>query len=134
MAKVREGLELTLKMLSIATGKFGLKEIDPQGEAFDPEYHQAITVQEAGDQSPRHRGHRRPEGLFAQRPADSPRHGDRDPVALRLGRERRLEKGRRGTKYQRCSRRNETGSRSLGAGEPGDPVGTAARTVQRRIQ
>ena len=27
-------------------------EVDPLGEAFDPEYHQAITVQEAADCAP----------------------------------------------------------------------------------
>ena len=52
VAKVREGIELTLKMLFSATGKFGLKEVDPLGEAFDPEYHQAITVQEAAGRDP----------------------------------------------------------------------------------
>ena len=46
VAKVREGMELTLKMLDAATDKFGLQELDPQGEPFDPDYHQAISVQE----------------------------------------------------------------------------------------
>ena len=44
--KLREGCELTLKMLSQATGKFGLTQIDPTGEQFNPEFHQAMSVQE----------------------------------------------------------------------------------------
>ena len=52
IASVREGLELTLKMLDTATGKFGLAEVDPLGQAFDPERHQAISMQEvAGTES-----------------------------------------------------------------------------------
>ncbi len=47
LAKLREGMELTLKMFDAALEKFGVKEINPDGEAFDPEYHQAMTVQEA---------------------------------------------------------------------------------------
>ena len=44
--KVREGLELTLKMLQTAVDKFGVTEVNPEGEAFDPERHQAMTMQE----------------------------------------------------------------------------------------
>jgi molecular chaperone GrpE len=47
VASVREGLELTLKMLDTATGKFGLVEVNPEGDAFDPERHQAISMQDA---------------------------------------------------------------------------------------
>ena len=47
LAKLREGMELTLKMFATALEKFGVAEINPEGEAFDPEYHQAMTVQEA---------------------------------------------------------------------------------------
>lgn len=47
VAKLREGLELTLKLLDAAVEKFGLSELDPQGESFDPEFHQAMSVQEA---------------------------------------------------------------------------------------
>ena len=42
---VREGMELTLKMLRGATGKFGMEEVDPVGAPFDPEKHQAISMQ-----------------------------------------------------------------------------------------
>ncbi|MDZ7753729.1 MAG: nucleotide exchange factor GrpE [Gammaproteobacteria bacterium] len=44
--KVREGMELTLKMLAGALEKMGVQQIDPAGEAFDPERHQAMTMQE----------------------------------------------------------------------------------------
>jgi len=51
-AKVREGLELTLRMLSNLFEKFGIQEIDPQGLRFDPERHQAMTVQEGTGAEP----------------------------------------------------------------------------------
>ncbi len=44
--KVREGMELTLKMLQTAMAKFGVTEVNPEGEKFDPELHQAMTMQE----------------------------------------------------------------------------------------
>jgi molecular chaperone GrpE len=50
--KLLEGTELTLKMLSDAMGKFGVEQIDPKGEPFDPEKHQAMQVVERDDVSP----------------------------------------------------------------------------------
>jgi len=50
--KLREGLELTLKLFDTATGKFGLEVINPQGEKFDPEYHQAMSTQEVAGKAP----------------------------------------------------------------------------------
>lgn len=47
--KVREGMEMTLKMLADAVGKFGVAEINPVGKPFDPEYHQAMTTQPADE-------------------------------------------------------------------------------------
>jgi molecular chaperone GrpE len=44
--KTREGLDLTLKMLANVFEKFGIEEVDPRGARFDPERHQAMTVQE----------------------------------------------------------------------------------------
>ncbi len=45
--KIREGMELTLKMMNGALEKIGITEIDPQeGEAFNAEYHQAMSMQE----------------------------------------------------------------------------------------
>lgn len=48
--KLREGTELTLKMLTQAMEKFSIEEIDPVGEKFDPELHQAMSTQEAEGQ------------------------------------------------------------------------------------
>lgn len=51
-AKLKEGTELTLKMLSSALEKFGIVEINPLGEAFNPEQHQAMTMQESAEAKP----------------------------------------------------------------------------------
>ena len=42
--KLLEGTELTLKMLGDAMAKFGVEQIDPEGEAFNPELHQAMSM------------------------------------------------------------------------------------------
>ena len=47
VAGIAEGLELTLRMLEQAMEKFGVKVLDPAGEPFDPEFHQAMTIQES---------------------------------------------------------------------------------------
>ena len=39
-----EGKQLIMKMLTKAMGDHGLKIIDPTGEAFDPEKHEALTM------------------------------------------------------------------------------------------
>lgn len=44
---VRDGMEMTLKMFMSSIGKFGLEQVDPQNEAFDPELHQAMAMQPA---------------------------------------------------------------------------------------
>lgn len=44
--ELREGMDLTLKMFNDVLDKFGVKEIDPQGEKFTPEQHEAISMQE----------------------------------------------------------------------------------------
>jgi molecular chaperone GrpE len=51
-AKLREGTELTLKMFAQTLEKFGVSEINPVGERFNPDYHQAMTTQESRDQAP----------------------------------------------------------------------------------
>lgn len=40
-----EGKQLTLKMLNKVMSDHGLEIIDPVGQPFDPEYHQAMTMQ-----------------------------------------------------------------------------------------
>jgi len=45
--KICEGMELTLKMMVDALTKIGVKEISPQeGDAFNAEFHQAMSMQE----------------------------------------------------------------------------------------
>jgi molecular chaperone GrpE len=44
---LRAGVELTLKQLTAAFEKSGLKELNPMNEKFDPHYHQAISQIEA---------------------------------------------------------------------------------------
>ncbi|SQH75796.1 heat shock protein [Shewanella benthica] len=46
---IYEGVELTLKNFISTVDKFGLKVINPQGEAFNPEHHQAIGMQPSPD-------------------------------------------------------------------------------------
>lgn len=50
--KLREGTELTLKLLSDVMLKQGIEQIDPQGESFNPEFHQAMSMQERDDVAP----------------------------------------------------------------------------------
>lgn len=50
--KVKEGIELTLKMFDSLMNKIGITEINPVGEKFNPEFHQAMTMQEAPDREP----------------------------------------------------------------------------------
>ncbi|WP_158175151.1 nucleotide exchange factor GrpE [Grimontia hollisae] len=47
-----EGVELTLKTMKDAVEKFGLKELNPQGEPFNPEFHQAMSIQESEEHAP----------------------------------------------------------------------------------
>ena len=46
-ARIAEGVELTLRMFEQAMDKFGIRTVDPVGEPFDPEFHQAMTMQES---------------------------------------------------------------------------------------
>jgi molecular chaperone GrpE len=52
VARLREGSELTLKMLSSAFDKFNIIENNPLNEKFNPEYHEAMSVQERADVEP----------------------------------------------------------------------------------
>ena len=40
-----EGSSATLKLLTTTMERFGIEVIDPAGEPFDPEFHEAISVQ-----------------------------------------------------------------------------------------
>jgi molecular chaperone GrpE len=50
--KLRQGTELTLKIFTDALQKFEIESVDPVDQAFDPEFHQAMTLQETDDKSP----------------------------------------------------------------------------------
>jgi molecular chaperone GrpE len=52
VAKLHEGMQLTLRMLGEAMQKFGVERIDPQGSPFDPNLHQALSVQPRDDVPP----------------------------------------------------------------------------------
>jgi len=52
VAKLREGSELTLRMFAQALEKFGIEELNPQGERFDPERHEAMAAQESAEHEP----------------------------------------------------------------------------------
>jgi molecular chaperone GrpE len=47
-----EGIELTAKSLESALEKFGVKAVNPEGEAFNPELHQAMSMIESADVAP----------------------------------------------------------------------------------
>ncbi|MCM2131492.1 nucleotide exchange factor GrpE [Larsenimonas rhizosphaerae] len=40
----REGVSMTLKMQVDALARFGVEQLDPHGEPFDPQYHEAMTM------------------------------------------------------------------------------------------
>src|SRR3990167_6158097 len=42
---ILEGVKLTLKMFYTAMEKFGIEQVDPLGQPFNPEFHQAISIQ-----------------------------------------------------------------------------------------
>ncbi len=46
------GKAATLKLLTGTLEKFGVTEIDPEGEPFDPEAHEAMTMQPSADAEP----------------------------------------------------------------------------------
>ncbi|HHJ13844.1 MAG TPA: nucleotide exchange factor GrpE [Gammaproteobacteria bacterium] len=50
--KLIEGGELTLKMLSSVMEKFNIKEINPINEKFNPDLHEAMSMQERDDVEP----------------------------------------------------------------------------------
>ena len=52
ISALKEGTELTLKMFSDCAEKFGMQALDPKGEKFNPEFHQAMSIQESAEQDP----------------------------------------------------------------------------------
>jgi molecular chaperone GrpE len=51
-AALRTGLELTRQQLLKVAADNGLTVVDPQGQAFDPDQHQAISQADAADAAP----------------------------------------------------------------------------------
>jgi len=49
---VIEGVDLTLKSFISIVEKFGMEIVDPQGEMFNPELHQAMSMQETTEFAP----------------------------------------------------------------------------------
>ncbi|MDH3712779.1 MAG: nucleotide exchange factor GrpE [Gammaproteobacteria bacterium] len=49
---IREGIELTLKLLTQTMEKYNVIEINPLGEKFDPEHHQAMNMLEDQNAAP----------------------------------------------------------------------------------
>ena len=52
LTRLREGSELTLKLLSDVMAKFEVVQVDPVGEPFNPDLHQAMSVQPREDLPP----------------------------------------------------------------------------------
>jgi molecular chaperone GrpE len=48
-AGLRVGVELVLRQFKEILGRYGLLEIDPRGEAFDPTFHEALGRHETAD-------------------------------------------------------------------------------------
>lgn len=49
---VLEGVEMTLKSFEDAVAKFGVETVNPQGEVFNPDFHQAMSIQPSNDVAP----------------------------------------------------------------------------------
>ncbi len=47
-----EGKEATLKLLAQTFERYGIEELDPVGEPFNPEHHEAMTMQPSADAEP----------------------------------------------------------------------------------
>ena len=50
--KLQEGVELTLQMLTAALEKSAIVEVNPENESFNPDFHQAMSIQERDDVAP----------------------------------------------------------------------------------
>lgn len=55
LEKMLEGIDLTLRLMDSIFQKFALTEVNPaRGDKFDPEKHQAMSMQESGEVPPQH--------------------------------------------------------------------------------
>ncbi len=49
---LKEGMEMTFKMMLDVLSRFGVERIDPAGERFDPQKHEAMTMVPSADHEP----------------------------------------------------------------------------------
>ena len=49
---IEEGIVLTMKLFTDVLSKFGIKPLDPLGESFDPQQHEAVSIQVTHDIAP----------------------------------------------------------------------------------
>jgi molecular chaperone GrpE len=54
ITKLREGSELTIKQFESVFNKFNIETVDPAGQAFNPELHQAMVMQPSSTVPPNH--------------------------------------------------------------------------------
>lgn len=85
VASIREGVEMTLDLLLKSFSKFNVEQINPEGEPFDPQQHEAMSMVPAPDVEPNtvvsvvQRGYLlngrvvRPAMVVVSRPSDSPK-------------------------------------------------------------
>ncbi|NOQ76710.1 MAG: nucleotide exchange factor GrpE [Methylococcaceae bacterium] len=52
VVKLKEGSELTIKQFEAVFAKFNIEAIDPTGQPFNPEFHQAMTMLPSADAEP----------------------------------------------------------------------------------
>lgn len=49
---IHEGVDLTMTMLLQTLERYGIKQVNPLGEVFDPNLHQAVSTEEVADAKP----------------------------------------------------------------------------------
>ena len=49
---LKEGMEMTFKMMLDVLSRFGVERIDPVGESFDPQKHEAMTMVPSAEHEP----------------------------------------------------------------------------------
>lgn len=54
VVKLREGSELTMKQFETVFAKFNIETVDPTGQPFNPELHQAMVMQPSSTVAPNH--------------------------------------------------------------------------------
>ncbi|MHA7927530.1 MAG: nucleotide exchange factor GrpE [Marinobacter sp.] len=52
VASIREGVEMTLSLFMSSLKKFNVEQINPVGEPFDPQHHEAMSMVPAPDAEP----------------------------------------------------------------------------------